>query len=155
MKAQEIWDEGKTMTEEEQINQMARDLVTNCMWMDSYDDYDDYNDGYMIDTVATCKKMYEQGYQKVGKDKVILSKKAYEQLLREKDQLIDDRFIVCHALRQEAARNAAAGMEAVIEFAKTLISLFWEEEEGETVKRKDVQGVIRDVLRMHYQVEVE
>ena len=50
------------MSDKQQIKEMARDLVANWEWMSGYDDY---NDGDIMDTVATCKKMHEQGYRKV------------------------------------------------------------------------------------------
>ncbi len=123
-----------------------------------YQDFLDYKEATLCKVFTykgMCENFLKLGYQKVDKDKVILSKEAYEQLLKEKDKLLNDRFAVCHALRQEFARNKVVAKEAVTDFAQTLISLFWEEEEGETVRRKDVQSVIRDVLRAHYKVEIE
>ena len=41
------------------------------------------------------------------------------------------------------------------DFAKTIKSVVWEEFENETIRIKDLHGVIDDILRSKYGVEVE
>ena len=41
------------------------------------------------------------------------------------------------------------------DFAKTIKSVIWEEFENETIRIKDLHGVIDDILRSKYGVEVE
>lgn len=42
-----------------------------------------------------------------------------------------------------------------ISFAKILISAIWEEKKGEKIKIKDVHDTIRDILRMHFGIDLE
>ena len=45
--------------------------------------------------------------------------------------------------------------EVIKEFAKTIITVLWEEERGETIKIKDLHQAIRDIANAQYGVEVE
>ena len=140
------------MTKQQQIEEMYQDFI-------------DYRHATLF-KVSTyedmCKNFVELGYQKIGEDKIVLPIEEYEMLLGTQKHLEEKYSDMRADLNFYKNENktlkqylSMASQEIAKEFAQTLISLFWEEEAGETIRRKDVQGVIRDVLRMHYQVEVE
>ena len=116
-----------------------------------------------------AKALYNQGYRNC-KDKVVLTKEDYESKLKKIKRYEGEREYISKTMLDNTRKFAEltidfenmlddvyelAAKETAREFAQTLISLFWEEEEGEMIRRKDVQGVIRDVLRASYKVEVE
>ena len=69
-------------------------------------------------------------------------------------KLNNDRFFNREAT---AIYNAGYRKESdtARDFAKTIKSVVWEEFENETIRIKDLRGVIDDILRSKYGVEVE
>lgn len=53
------------------------------------------------------------------------------------------------------AEKEQIGKETAKKFAEILISLIWEEEEGETITIKDLHSAIKDVAMAHYGIEVD
>ena len=109
----------------QQIEEMARDLVANWEWMSGYDDY---NDGDIMDTVATCKKMHEQGYRKIDEDKVVLTREEYH----------NDFSSQFNKGYKHGSKETA---REIIEFAERFFT--WDEE-----------GFVRE-LKSQYGVEIE
>ena len=105
---------------------------------------------------ACAKILYNAGYtQKVNDDEVVVSKDEYERLQIElKSFQITDELKEAY-ISQLKEELKQAHKETAREFAKTLMSVIWEEEKDETIRIKDVHGVIRDIARSKYGVEVE
>lgn len=82
-----------------------------------------------------------KGYRKVDDDEVVLK-------LSEVDEFRKDQAEV-KFLKHKIER------EAVEEFARIVVSVIFEDEENEKIKIRDVHDTIRDILRMHYDLELE
>lgn len=53
-----------------------------------------------------AKKYVEQGYRKIPQDDVVLTKEEYQKIVNEREEYLNDRFAVCHALRQSRKETA-------------------------------------------------
>ena len=74
---------------------------------------------------------------------------SYNQLKQEMEWQIDKQT------EEELDRvDKEARKKAVKEFATTLISVIWEEEKDETIRIKDLHGVIRDIANAQYRVNL-
>lgn len=77
--------------------------------------------------------------------------------------IADDEFILKQDEMYEFRKDQAEvkflkdkiEREAVEKFAKIVISVIFEDEENEKIKIRDVHDTIRDILRMHYDLELE
>ena len=73
--------------DKEMIEEMAKDIqnaVNGCA-------------KYWAEVIA--KYLTEQGYRKLPKDSVVLTREEYEKIIHERDEYLNDRFAVCHTLR--------------------------------------------------------
>lgn len=86
-----------------------------------------------------------KGYRKVDDDEIVI--KA--------DTKCVDSTTAVEAIEFFVKHNAKVRQEAVKEFAKIVVSAIWEEKKGEKIKIKDVHDTIRDILRMHFDIDLE
>ena len=113
------------MKDKEMIEEMAKIMCENDCEECRRESIEFYGNSYDEDTQCVfsvgAEKLYNQGYRKV-KDSVVLSREEYENLLREKDELLNDRFAVCHALREQAKQlenKEKETAEKIIDIIKT------------------------------------
>lgn len=111
------------MTDKERIEEMAGELLA----------YQPLIDIPFEQFYKVARAIVNLGYRKVNKDSIILTKEEYIDLSR-------------NYVKEQKE-------QAVKEFAETLKSVVWEEFENETIKIKDLHGIINDILKSKYDVE--
>lgn len=159
------------MTDKQQIEELRKFIsqlccnsnCDNCKWRD-------VEEGSCLDYFEATA-LYNANYRKVPEGAVVLTQDEKKKLLHEMyeqgkfdaiAELQMDGKVVMRGgeltgrLGVEWSKGyAQARKETTKEFTKTLISLLWEEEKGETITIKDLHSVIRSVAKLQYGVEVD
>lgn len=95
-----------------------------------------------MDIYTATEQAYKNGYEQGKKDaipegSVVLTGEEAERFRGQTVNILKER------------------KNGIKDFAKTLISVVWEEEEDETIRIKDLHGVIRDIADANYGVKIK
>lgn len=140
------------MDKDEMIKKMAIDLVDEIDYSTGI--YGDSVEEYAVvyfDYDHTAKNMVEKGYRKVADDEMVVKKSEYAELCMAEYEAIDEAI----EYEKRLINLKKAEQEAVREFATIIISITFEDEKDEKMKIRDFHDTMRDVLRMHFGIELE